>query len=104
MTGALEHLPIRVMRLEAVAQGVAAGLVLGLGLFLATNFLVLRGGVVVGPHLALLAQFFVGYDVSIAGSFVGLAWGAFYGFVIGYFVSTLYNRVVTLRARQSTIT
>jgi hypothetical protein len=94
----MERIPIRIVRLEAVVQGVAAGLVVGLGLFVATNFLVLRGGPVVGPHLALLAQFFVGYEVSVAGSFVALAWGGVYGFAAGYFVSAVYNRVVALRA------
>ena len=94
------RLPVRTVRLEAVVQGVAAGLMVGVGFFLATNWLVLRGGAKVGPHLALLAQFFVGYDVSLAGSFIALAWGGAYGFVAGYFVSVVYNRVVALRAAR----
>jgi hypothetical protein len=91
MSADLERVPVRVVQLEAVVQGVAAGLVLGLGLFVATNLLVL-------PHLALLAQFFVGYEVTLAGSFVALAWGFAYGFLGGFFVSAIYNRVVLLRA------
>ena len=94
-----EQLPVRVVRLEAIVQGIAAGLVVGLGFFLATNFLVLRGGPVVGPHLKLLSQFFVGYEVSFTGSFIALAWGGAYGFLAGYFVSAVYNRVVAVRVR-----
>ena len=94
----MEQIPVRIVRLEAVVQGIAAGLLVGLGFFVATNILVLRGGPVVGPHLSLLAQFFVGYEVSVAGSFVALAWGGVYGFLAGFFVSAVYNRVVALRA------
>lgn len=93
-----DALPVRVLRLQALVQGVATGLLVGLVVFVATNVLVLRGGTVVGPHLALLAQFFVGYEVSVAGSFVGLAWGVVYGFLAGYFVSAVYNRVVRFRS------
>ncbi len=67
-------LTVRILRLEAVVQGVAWGLVAGLALFLATNFLVLKGGRVVGPHLSLLRQFFIGYEVSFVGSLIGFAY------------------------------
>ena len=45
---------VRVVRLNAVVTGVVTGLLAGLALFVATNWLVLKGGPVVGPHLALL--------------------------------------------------
>lgn len=82
-------------------QGVVVGLMAGGAVFVATNWLVLRGGPVVGPHLALLGQLFVGYEVTFMGSLVGLAWGFGYGFTAGYCVSTLYNRIVMLRAGDS---
>ena len=88
---------IRVIRLEAVIQGLVLGLMTGAGIMLATLVLVVRGGPVVGPHLALLAQFLPGYHVSVIGSVIGLAWGAVYGFVVGYLVSTLYNRIAMRR-------
>lgn len=88
---------VRILRLEAVVQGVAWGLVAGLGLFLATNFLVLKGGRVVGPHLALLRQFFIGYRVTFVGSLIGFAYAFVCGFVAGYVVSRIYNRVVRKR-------
>ena len=89
--------PIRVIRLEAVIQGSVLGLMTGAAIMLATLVLLVRGGRVVGPHLALLAQFCPGYHVSVIGSVIGFAWGAFYGFVVGYLVSTLYNRIAMRR-------
>jgi hypothetical protein len=89
--------PIRVIRLEALIQGLVLGIMTGAGIMVATLVLVVRGGPVVGPHLALLAQFCPGYHVSVIGSVIGFAWGALYGFVVGYLVSTLYNRIAMRR-------
>jgi hypothetical protein len=86
-------LAVRILRLETVVQGVAWGLVAGLALFLATNVLVLKGGRVVGPHLSLLRQFFIGYEVTFVGSLIGFAYAFACGFVAGYLVSLVYNRV-----------
>jgi hypothetical protein len=91
-------LAVRILRLEAIVQGVAWGLVAGLSLFLATNFLVLKGGRVIGPHLSLLRQFFIGYEVSFVGSLIGFAYAFACGFVAGYLVSRIYNRVVRRRS------
>jgi hypothetical protein len=76
---------------------VVTGIICGLALFIATNWLVLKGGDIVGPHLGLLGQFFIGYRVTFAGSFVGFAYGFFIGFVIGYFVALIYNRFLDFR-------
>jgi len=91
-------LPIRILRLEAIVQGVAWGLVAGLGLFVATNWLVLKGGRVVGPHLSLLRQFFIGYEVTFLGSLIGFAYAFGCGFVAGYVVSIVYNHVARRRS------
>ena len=48
-------------RVDGVALGTAAGAVAGALLFIATLILVVKGGSVVGPRLALLAQFLPGY-------------------------------------------
>jgi hypothetical protein len=90
-------LGIRILRLEAVLQGIVAGIMLGLAVFGATIWLLARGGPVVGPHLALLGQFFPGYAVTPIGSVIGLAWGFVYGFAGGALVSLLYNWLVRLR-------
>ena len=87
----------RLLRLNAVVHGVVAGIVVGLGVFIATNWLVLKGGRVVGPHLSLLDQFFIGYRVTFVGSLIGFAYGFFCGFIGGYFIARMYNWLVDLR-------
>jgi hypothetical protein len=89
---------VRVVRLNAVVAGVVTGLLAGLALFVATNWLVLKGGRVVGPHLSLLGQFFIGYRVSFAGSLIGFAWAFTLGFVVAAAVVWIYNRLADLRA------
>jgi hypothetical protein len=91
----------RLMRLNALVHGIVAGLGVGFGIFVATNWLVLKGGEIVGPHLALLGQFFVGYEVTFSGSLVGFAYGFVSGFVIGYLVAATYNWLVDLKERRS---
>jgi hypothetical protein len=77
-----------------MVQGIAAGLVAGLALFIATNWLVFKGGPVVGPNLALLGQFFVGYRVTFFGSLIGFAYAFVTGFAAGFLVARLYNLFV----------
>jgi hypothetical protein len=88
---------VRILRLDALAQGFTTGVVTGLALFVATNVLVLKGGDPLGPHLSLLGQYFPGYTVSFVGSLIGLAWGFAAGFAAGYLVSRIYNAVVARR-------
>ena len=90
----------RLLRLNALINGSVAGALLGLGIFLATNWLIVKGGPVVGPHLALLGQFFVGYRVTFVGSLIGLGYGFVVGFAAGYAVSWLYNRLLDLKSRR----
>lgn len=87
----------RLLRLNAVVHGVVAGLVAGIGIFIATNWLVLKGGEVVGPHLSLLGQFFIGYEVTFVGSLIGLAYGFAGGFAVGYSVARIYNWIIDLK-------
>ena len=86
-----------VLWLNAKVFGLTLGIVCGLALFLATNWLVLKGGKPVGPHLALLSQYFIGYRVSFPGSFVGFLYGFALGTMTGSFVGWFYNKIVALR-------
>jgi hypothetical protein len=88
---------LRVMRLNAIVHGIVAGLLVGLGVFIATNWLVLKGGEIVGPHLGLLGQFFIGYEVTFVGSLIGFGYGFISGFLIGYFIAAMYNRLADFR-------
>jgi len=95
--GSDEALAVRILRLDTLAHGIAWGLVVGLGIFIATTWLMLKGGGVVGPHLALLGQFLPGYEVTLAGSLIGLGYGLVCGFAAGSLVSMVYNRVAARR-------
>jgi hypothetical protein len=98
----LEQLVLtRLLRLNATVQGLVTGLVVGLGIFVATNWLILKGGDVVGPHLALLGQFFIGYQVTFLGSLIGAAYGFVSGFALGYVVARVYNWIVNLKEKRS---
>ncbi len=85
------------LRLNAFITGIVSGVTAGLAVFIATNWLVLKGGVVVGPHLSLLGQYFVGYTVSFGGSLIGFGYGFACAFLVGYFVARVYNWLVDLR-------
>ena len=49
-----------ILRLNERAWGIAVGMLLGMGLFVATIVLVLKGGPRVGLHLSLLSRYFPG--------------------------------------------
>ncbi len=91
----------RLARLNATIQGIVTGILAGLGLFIATNWLVLKGGKDVGPHLSLLANFFYGYRVTFAGSLIGFAYAFILGFIIGYSIAWLYNWLADSRENKS---
>ena|SRR5207249_8033992 len=95
---ALEEILVsRLLRLNATVLGLVSGILFGGGIFAATNWLVLKGGEIVGPHLGLLGQYFIGYRVTFAGSLIGLAYGFVVGYVGGYVVAVLYNWFGDLR-------
>ncbi len=93
MAGEEEALEKAVVRLNAKLMGIVVGFLAGLGLFLATMILVLKGGPDVGAHLGLLSQFFPGYRVTFLGSFVGFFYAFVVGFVIGGVLGAVYNKV-----------
>ena len=81
-------------RLDSLALATAMGAVLGLGLFLATAVLQLKGapsGAPIGPNLSGLDTFLPGYSVSWSGAVIGGAYAAILGFVVGYCLAVLWN-------------
>lgn len=86
-----------IARLRASVMAVAFGLFAGFGLFIATVWLVIRGGpeyegqMIVGPHLSLLSNYYPGYSVTWGGAFVGFAYAAVTGAIVGYCVAWVYN-------------
>lgn len=86
-----------ILRLNAKILGLALGLLSGLTIFIATNWLVFKGGNPVGPHLQLLSQYFLGYRVSFGGSLIGFAYGFALGTFAGALLAWIYNRIVAFR-------
>lgn len=86
-----------VILLNAKLLGIVLGSLLGIGLFLVTNILVLKGGPHVGAHLVLLAQFFPGYRVTFLGSIIGFFYAFFTGYVVGVVLGVVYNQIAESR-------
>jgi hypothetical protein len=84
----------RVMRLNATVHGLVFGFTFGLIIFIATIWLVIKGGAVVGPNLSLLGQFFIGYQVTFLGSIIGFFYGFITGFILGSFIAGVYNFII----------
>lgn len=85
-----EELRVAFARLHKMAFGIAVGVVAGLSLGLVTVV-----GVLLGPEetadLALLSQFFAGYEVSWRGALIGALWGVGVGAVAGWFIAFAHN-------------
>lgn len=96
---AAENLFGGVLWLNAKILGLVLGLLSGLALFIATNWLVLKGNEPVGPHLSLLSQYFIGYRVSFLGSFIGFAYAFAVGGVSGALIGWVYNKIVDLKMK-----
>jgi len=99
-----ELLSSSLIRFNSKLLGLVLGITFGLAIFVATNWLVIKGGhinadgeYVVGPNLQLLSQFFIGYRVSFLGSIIGFLYGFASGTIIGSAIGWIYNRFVDLR-------
>lgn len=79
--------------IHAKVLAAVLALVFGVGIFVMTAWLVIKGGPDSGAHLQLLGQYFVGYSVTWVGSFVGLFYGLLVGGAIGWSVGAIYNRI-----------
>lgn len=93
-------LELRIYRMGSLVNGVVLGVVCGAVLFAMTAWLLIKGGAVIGPRLALLGQFLPGYTVTWSGSLIGLLYGLLIGFIIGSGASWLYNLISRLRQGQ----
>jgi hypothetical protein len=77
--------------MDKLAFAIAIGSVSGLLVFIATIWLVIKGGPVVGPNLKLLAQYFVGYTVTVQGAFFAFGYSFCWGFLFGWLYAYLRN-------------
>jgi len=98
-----EQLRRATLRFSSKVFGLMLGLLFGLVIFVATNWLVLKGGPIdlegepiVGPHLGLLGNFFIGYSVTFVGSLVGFGYGFALGTITGALIGRIYNKLAEL--------
>jgi hypothetical protein len=92
-----EKLFSNVLMLNAKVFGLVLGLLLGLAIFVATNWLLVKGGENIGAHLQLLSQYFIGYRVSFVGSLIGFAYGFALGTLSGSLIGWIYNMIARLK-------
>ncbi len=90
-----EQLERAVILLNGKLLGIVLGFLFGSGLFLATNFLLLKGGPHVGAHLGLLSNFFPGYRVTFLGSIVGFGYMFIVGMLMGTVLGAVYNKIAS---------
>jgi len=92
-----------VVRLRIADFSVAAGMLCGILIFLASILLIVKHepGQPLGPRLSLLAQYLPGYSVSLRGSLVGFAYFLALGAIGSACVGWIYNALVS-RTRAST--
>jgi hypothetical protein len=88
----LIHTKEEVMKLNARAFALSAGIIWGVIIFLVTNINLLRGGK--GEFLSHLSQIYVGYSCSFGGSLIGLIWGFVTMFVAAWVFAFLYNTLL----------
>jgi hypothetical protein len=96
-----ELLTRAVLRLNAHVLGFVLGILFSLGIFVATNWLVIKRGAVIGPHLSLLSQYFIGYSVSFVGSLIGVLYAFVLGYVSGLIIAWVYNQIVAVSLRKN---
>ena len=94
---AIDEVSRAIARIQTGVLTVVFATIGGLSLFLMTAWLVVKDGPNVGAHLRLLGNYFPGYSVTWPGSVIGLTYGALVGGMLGWSISTIYNKVVTLR-------
>jgi hypothetical protein len=87
-----------IARLRTSVMAVVFGLSGGALLAVATAWLLIQGGEVIGPHLGLLGNYFPGYTVTWPGVAVGFFYGALTGAGLGFAIAWLYNRIADHRS------
>ena len=90
-----------VLKMNGHILGFVLGFIGALIIFAATNWLILKAGEgeEIGPHLGLLGQFFIGYDVTFLGSVIGAVYAFVLGYLSGLIIGWVYNGIIFLKNR-----
>jgi len=86
-----------VARLRAGIMAIVFGVVGGVGLTIATLWLVIRGGPDVGQHLGLFRHYFPGYSVTWTGATIGFLYGTLVSAGVGWTIAWIYNWIADRR-------
>jgi hypothetical protein len=79
------------MSLNSRAFALACGMVWGVGIFLATWWIIAFDGA--SADVTWIGRIYRGYQVTPAGSVVGLAWALVDGVIFGAIFAWVYNRL-----------
>ncbi|HWP48946.1 MAG TPA: hypothetical protein VNM22_17455 [Candidatus Limnocylindrales bacterium] len=94
-----EEVSRAIVKIQAGVLAFVCAMIGGIGLFVMTAWLLIKGGPRVGQHLQLLGQYFPGYSVTWKGSLIGFFYGAILGGVVGWTIGKIYNKIVGIRQR-----
>jgi len=86
------------MKINVKAFAVTTSLVCGIGLFLLTLWVIIFEGATGAK--TVLGLVYRGYNISLVGSLIGLAWGLADGFIGGAIFAWLYNFMATRFSKQ----
>jgi hypothetical protein len=89
------------MKINVKAFSLACGLIWGFGLFLMTWWVIAFEGVT--HEVTLIGHLYRGYDISPAGSVIGLVWGFADGLIGGAIFAWLYNLILKGATATSTV-
>jgi hypothetical protein len=89
------------MKLNVKALALASGLTWGFGVFLLTWWIMAFEGPT--HDLMLIGHVYRGYDISAAGSVIGLVWGFADGMIGGAVFAWLYNLISKSVSGSSTV-
>ncbi|NIP30867.1 MAG: NAD(P)-binding protein [Candidatus Dadabacteria bacterium] len=78
-------------RLDKFAFASAVGIASALFIFSATLYLVFKGSPEIVKSMLLLNNYFIGYDVSIKGAFIGGGYSFLWGFIFGWLFAYIRN-------------
>jgi len=88
------------MKLNVLAFALACGIIWGLMLFVVTWWVVAFDGAT--GDRTIIGLVYRGYNISPAGSFIGLVWALADGFIGGAIFAWLYNLLAGRVARTKT--
>lgn len=90
------------MKLNVWAFAIAGAILWGLAVLLVTWWIILFEGQT--GEVTMLGHIYRGYNISIAGSFIGLVWALVDGFIGGLIFAWLYNLLVRCIAKGEAAT